>query len=296
MITIDEAFAKFRHRQELTEREQADVSRRHAEVRAVVAEDVHVARDFLSGSYARWTKTRPLKDVDIFCVLDDEEQPYRNKPARAILDRLQEVLAPKYGEERVRVDGMAVTVDFGVAVSEDDETDDKVMSIDVVPAFPSGSHYEIPDESRGLWLKTDPEVHAQLAVDAHESYQREWKPLIRMIKKWNRQQGRPVVPSFLIEVMALELLVPPFSGGYPYELKAFFASAADRIHEAWKDPAGLGPDVNGQQTQAQKDAAEAALRAAESIATQAILLARKGRNGDALRTWRGLFGPHFPLS
>ena len=209
MITIDEAFAKFRHRQELTKREQADVSRRHAEVRDVVGGGVHVTRDFLSGSYARWTKTRPLVDVDVFCVLHEDELPYRSNHPRAILDRFREVLAPKFGEERVRVDGMAVTVNFGVAVNDDDETDDKVMSIDVVPAFPEGDHYEIPDESRGIWLKSDPEIHARVAVEAHESYQREWKPIVRMLKKWNRQHDHPVSPSFLIEVMALQLLVPP---------------------------------------------------------------------------------------
>ena len=296
MLSIDEAFAKFRSRQELTDREQADVSRRHAEVRDVVAADVQVKRDFLSGSYARWTKTRPLEDVDVFCVLHEDERPYRNKHPRAILDRFREVLARRYGDDRVQVDGMAVTVDFGVAVTADDESDDKVMSIEVVPAFPDGRHYEIPDQSRAIWIKTDPEIHAQLAVDAHKNFQHEWKPVVRMVKKWNRHRGYPVSPSFLIEVMAHQLLVPPFSGGYTYELKGFFASAADRIHEDWGDPAALGPEVNGNQPKAQKDAAETALRQAESTSTQAILSARRGRNGDALRAWRSLFGPHFPLS
>ena len=296
MLAIDEAFAKFRGRQELTKREQADVARRHAEVRQVVSEGVQVARDFLSGSYARWTKTRPLQDVDVFCVLHEDEWLYRKQHPRTILNRLQEVLAPKYGDNRVQVDGMAVTVDFGVTVTAEDETNDQVMSIDVVPAFPDDGHYEIPDESRSIWIKTDPEVHAQLAVKAHESYQREWKPIVRMLKKWNRHQADPITPSFLIEVMALQLLVPPFSGGYPYELKSFFASAADRIYEVWKDPAELGPDLNGHQTQAQKHAAETALRKAESTSTQAILAARRGRNGESLRVWRSLFGPHFPLS
>lgn len=296
MLTLDEAFAKFKSRQELTEPEQADVSRRHNEVRDVVAGGLRVERDFLSGSYPRWTKTRPLKDVDIFCALHEDERDYRRRHPRAILERVEEILVPVYGQDHVKIDRMAVTVDFGVPVSKDDETDDKVMSIDLVPAFPKDGHYEIPDALLGTWIETDPEIHAQLAVDAHEGYQREWKPLVRMVKKWNRHQGRPVTPSFLLEVMALELLVPPFSGGYPYELKGFFASAADRIHDVWPDPAGLGPAVSSGMTAAEKDAARRALRDAEATATQAILLARQGKTGEALRTWRALFGPHFPLS
>ncbi len=63
--------------------------------------------------------------------------------------------------------------------------------------------------------------------------------LVKMIKKWNQTNGKPVKPSFLLEVMALEILVPPFSGGYPYELKSFFSTAAERIGEVWADPAGL---------------------------------------------------------
>ncbi len=296
MLSLSEAFAKFKSRQELTDREQADVSRRHTEVREAVGDGLHVERDFLSGSYARWTKTRPLKDVDVFCVLHEDENSYRQRHPSAILKRIEEILVPRYGKDYVTIDRMAVTVDFGIPVNEDDETDDRVMSIDVVPAFPKNDHYEIPDASVGGWIETNPEIHAELAVEAHEAYQREWKPLVRMIKKWNRHHGRPVTPSFLLEVMALELLVPPFSGGYPYELKGFFASAADRIRDAWPDPAGLGPALGSGMTAAQQEAARRALLDAEATATRAILLARQGKNGEALRAWRTLFGPQFPLS
>ena len=296
MLSIDDAFAKFKKRQELTDREQADVSHRHQEVRDLVATGLHVERDFLTGSYRRWTKTRPLTDVDIFCVLHKSEHSYRERYPRAILNRLGVILAPVYGSDHVTPDRMAVTVDFGVSVNENDETDDKVMSIDVVPAFPCGDHYEIPDALLGRWIETNPEVHYQLAVEAHEAYDQHWKPLVRMIKKWNRQHGRPVEPSFLLEVMALELFVPPFSGGYQYELKGFFASAVDRIHDEWPDPAGLGPSVSSGMTTAEKDDAQKSLAAAESTVTRAILLARQGKNGEALRTWRDLFGPQFPLS
>lgn len=296
MLTIDDAFAKFNSRQELNDREQADVSRRHNEVRGHVSGGLRIERDFLTGSYARWTKTKPLKDVDVFCVLHEDERTYRQRHPRAVLERVEEILAPIYGKDNVNVDRLAVTISFGVAVNEDDETDDKVMSIDVVPAFTKGNHYEIPDEKRGSWIETNPDVHYDLAVDAHDAYSRQWKPIVRMAKKWNRQHERPIRPSFLIEVMALQILAPPFAGGFPYELKAFFATAADRIQETWPDPAGLGPAVSDGMSSNEKDAARGALRGAEAAATRAILLARQGKNDEALRAWRDLFGPQFPLS
>lgn len=295
MLTLDDAFAKFKHRQELTDREQQDVSRRHREVRDLVAAVLNVERDFLSGSYARWTKTRPLTDVDVFCVLADDERGFRRRHPRDILARIEEILIPSYRKDHVAVDRMAVTVDFGATVSEDDESD-QVLSIDVVPAFPRDDHFEIPDARLGSWIETNPEIHAQLAVGAHAAYSDEWKPLVRMIKKWNRHHGSPVAPSFLLEVMALKLLVPPFSGGYAYELKGFFASAADSIHERWPDPAGLGPDVSAGMEPAEKDAAAEALHAAEVGVSRALHLARQGKNGEGLRAWRELFGPQFPLS
>ena len=296
MLTIDEAFAKFNSRQELTDTEQKDVSRRHQQVRDVVAGGLKIERDFLTGSYARWTKTKPLKDVDVFCVLHEDERAYRGKHPRNILHRVEEILLPRYGRDHVTIDGMAVTVDFGVVVDEDEDTAGQVMSIDVVPAFTKDDHYEIPDANDGDWIETNPEIHAQLAVDAQKAYQDKWKSLVRMIKKWNRHHGRPVTPSFLLEVMALDLLVPPFSGGYPYELKSFFADAADRIHDEWPDSAGLGPDVSAGMTTRQKDAAQAALAQAQEDVTRAIRLAQQGKNGEALRAWREIVGPMFPLS
>ena len=68
MLGTAEAFAKFRSRLELNDREQEDASRRQNEIRLKMDEQFDVEHDFLTGSYARHTKTKPLKDVDIFCV------------------------------------------------------------------------------------------------------------------------------------------------------------------------------------------------------------------------------------
>jgi len=79
MLTVTEAFRKFRSRLELTQKEQDDASRRQQEVREVMNREFKIADDFLTGSYRRWTKTKPLKDVDIFCVFHEDERPkYRN--------------------------------------------------------------------------------------------------------------------------------------------------------------------------------------------------------------------------
>lgn len=298
MISVQEAFKKFRSRLELTESEQQDASRRQKEIRAQMDESFHVAQDFLTGSYKRWTKTKPLKDVDIFCVLAEEERHYRKKHPSALLAAVESAMVKKYDKDNVSRQRRSVSVSFGVKPNEDEETEGKVMSFDVVPAFDKDNHYEIPDTSTSNgWTETDPEIHYEKALEAQNRYDKEWKGIVRMVKKWNDFRGKPLKPSFLIEVMSLELLVPPFGGDYRYEVKGLFAAIADRIHETWPDPAGLGPPVSDSMDRAARDAVRKELLRASDAAAEAIQLERNGRNGDALRAWREqVFGKLFPLS
>lgn len=294
MLTITEAFRKFRTRLELTDKEQADASRRQKEIREVMNGGFKLADDFLTGSYRRWTKTKPLKDVDIFCVLHDDERPkYRDgKHPSIVLAETTKVLTTKYGHENVERQRRSVNVRFSVGPDEE-----RVMSFDVVPAFTKSDHYEIPDMAtmKG-WTETNPKIHAEKATSANEAFSSEWKGMVRMVKRWNREKEKPVKPSFLLEVMALDILRPPFGGDFPYEFMAFFATAADRINETWPDPAGLGPPVSDAMDSGARTAAERALTGAHHSCREAIELSRAGKNGDALRKYRDIFGELFPLS
>lgn len=171
------------------------------------------------------------------------------------------------------------------------------MSFDVVAGFDVGRHYEVPDtKSTDEWIKTDPELHKEMATKKHAEYSNEWKGLVRMIKTWNRHHDKPVKPSFLLEVMALQLFDGHFGGDYRYEVKAFFSSAGLHILAEWPDPAGLGPDVNGRMQDWEKRAAQKALFNAEATAAEAIQM-EKARNVTAsLRLWQSVFGPQFVLS
>ena len=293
MITTLEAFKKFKSRLELRDGEQAHASKTQKEIRELVAKHFAVQNDFLTGSYARHTKTRPLKDVDIFVVLDREkEKKYLPKPLD-LLEDFRKVLAKEYGDDKVKIGRRSV----GVELPIDKEDEDKILSIDVVPAFDSGNHYQIPDNVLKGWIQTDPTVHAEKATAANKEFSGEWKPLVKMIKKWNETQGKPVKPSFLIEVMALTILYPPFSGGYVYELKSFFATAAERIGETWGDPAGLGSPVSDQMDSGKIAQARQKLIEAGKHIDQAIQYERKGNQGACLRVWReNIFGDMFPLS
>ncbi|MEO9593587.1 CBASS oligonucleotide cyclase [Rhodopirellula bahusiensis] len=293
MITVAEAFKKFSSRLELTKGEQDDASKRQKEIREHLRKSFNIEHDFLTGSYARWTKTKPLKDVDIFCELGGDDKQYRDKDPSVVLGDFRKCLAKKYGESKLKSQRRSVTVDFDVAAQ-----DDRVMSFDVVPAFKKGDHYEIPDTATSSgWTETDPRVHADKATAANKAFSGEWKRIVRMTKKWNEHHGKPVKPSFLIEVMSIVLINPPFGGDYRREMKTIFSSLADRIDETWPDPAGLGPDVSDSMDSFAQQQARSALLSAEELAAKAIRLEREGKTGEALRVWRNeIFGDLFPLS
>jgi GAF domain-containing protein len=79
-------------------------------------------------------------------------------------------------------------------------------------------------------------------------------------------------------------------------MQALFATLADRIFDDWPDPAGLGPAISDDMDNAYKQQVRELLQEASNQATIAIDHVRRGRNGEALRVWRELFGPKFPLS
>lgn len=297
MITVNEAFEKFKSRLEPGQREQDDAISRRERVKAILDENFTLERVIITGSYARWTKIKPLRDVDLFCVLNKQaEGDYLKKSSRILLDEFAKSLTKEYGAQNVKTYDKCVTVNFGEPTVEDP---DRVFSIDVVPAFEDGKAYTIPDAYHATgWMKTDPEAHKELSTSANKAMDGKWVPLVKMLKKCNQHQSKPIDPSFLVEVMALQLIQGPFSeGGYKYEIKSFIGSAQQQIENVWPDPAGHGSPVSDQMTATKKQAAKATLKKVSEAIDRAINHERSGRIGEALATWRSdVFGDMFPLS
>lgn len=294
MSKVSDAFATFKSRLELTKTEQDDASRRQKDVRATVQASFDVDHDFLTGSYGRHTKTKPLKDIDIFVALGAKEAERRKAHPKAVLDDLEKCLVDAYGREQVVRDRRCVTVWFEKR-NQTQHEDGKVVSLDVVPAFVSGADYEIPDEQLGTWIKTNPATHNDLTTAKNKTLSGNWVPLVKMLKSWNRANGRPIEPSFLVEVMALDLVDGPFNT-FPDEARRFFAAAAASIDETWNDPAKLGPPVSDEMTASKCASARQALNAAEMAATRAYRAEKLGNESEAVRIWREVFGDFFPAA
>ena len=294
MITVEEAFEKFRQRLELSKTEEQDAIRRHNDVRECIRAGFDIERDFLTGSYARHTKTKPLKDVDIFFCLGDKDSHWRGKPPAEVLNAFEKRLGEKYGADNVKPGRRCVTVEFEKRNPTADE-EGKVLSNDAVPAYELEDCYEIPDRDLGKWIKTDPDIHKEKSTAKNKECGGKWVPLVKMVKRWNRSADKPIAPSFLIEVMALDLVDPPFTT-YPGEVRRFFAAALGGIMKDWPDPAGFGSPVSDQMAADKRYKGAEALRAAEVKAARAVRLEQQGKTGEALALWREIMGKYFPTS
>jgi hypothetical protein len=106
---------------------------------------------------------------------------------------------------------------------------------------------------------------------------------------------KPIEPSFLVEVMAQDLVDGPFTT-YQSEVRRFFGAALEGIHKDWPDPASYGPPVSDQMTEAKRRAAAVAVRQGETNAALAVRHEKEGRQGEALRLWAQILGKYFPTS
>lgn len=283
---VDEAFEKLRKNLEITQTERDFASRKHNEIRDHITSEWDLSDDFLTGSYRRETKTKRLKDVDIFVVIDPDgnQGSLRNETPSRILGDLHSLLQKKY--DQVVEDGFACTVSFG--------PEEEIASFDIVPAYSrSGGGYEIPDARRGRWIATNPKVHAEMTTDKNESCGKKFIPLTKMLKAINREHDETIKPPFLLEVIGYAVVEPPF-GRYQDEIRWFLATAHDRIESKWADPAGLGPDINDTWSASDHQKAKSMLGDWLAIAERAIWLEDDGQERAAVEEWRKLFGSRMP--
>lgn len=279
---VTEAFSNLKHNLEITQTEQDTAVQRHHNIRDYVNGRWDLIDDFLTGSYRRDTKTKKLKDIDVFIVIDKEgaQGGYRAQPPIEVLNALETLLQGRWPD--AYRDGMAIVIPYG--------SDDEVMSIEVVPAFDrKGGGYFIPNPDAGDWIATNPKRHHELSITKNAECDGKFVPFVKMIKGINRELGEPVSPSFLLEVMAQTLVKAPF-GRYQDEIVLFLATAAHRIDEQWQDPAGLGGDVNTTMNPLERLVAADALRRAQAIAELAVDLEDEGQERAAYDEWKKLFG------
>ena len=283
MSYVDDAFKKLKSNLEITQTESRLAQTRHQLVRDHVEASWQLVDHFLTGSYARHTKTKKLKDVDIFVVVDPKgpQGELADGTGTEAVVALRDLLAERW--EDLDVDDNVVTINYS---GED------VASYEIAPAFArSGGGYSMPNGAG--WMDTDPKEQAALVTAKNKECDAKFVPFVKMVKGINREAGDPIDPSFLLEVMGLDLVIEPF-GRYRDEIRFYLASVADRIVEDWPDPVGLGPDVNAGVRIWRRQELSTIVRGWLAVAEEALQLEYEGKERAAVETWRELFGWRMP--
>lgn len=280
--TITEGFQKLLSNLEVTELQEATVSTRQKNVRAVVEDGMSVLDTFLTGSYRRNTMIGPLNkaDVDIFVVLDPKY--YNEYEPAGLLDRLKSVLRKTYTTPTMSRNGQAVTIKFSD------------FEVDVVPAFNrSGGGYLIPDSERGSWISTDPKQHVAMWATANKAHNGDLVPVIKMVKGWNKP--RDLFRSFHLEVLIKNVLEGVRIDSYPSAARFVFEKMQAKIRVKVPDPAGYSDDVAAYvNSESQMAKLIERLEWARQTAAEAETLEGNGQTIAAYEKWKLIFKDYFP--
>lgn len=124
---IDDAFDGLKRQLEITDTELGLASSRHTLIREHIEKTWDLEDHFLTGSYDRHTKTKRLKDVDIFVVIDPKGRQgglLKGKGATAVA-ALRDVVSTRWQD--VSTDEHVVTINY--AREEQDDAGHMVLSL-----------------------------------------------------------------------------------------------------------------------------------------------------------------------
>lgn len=229
--TIEQSFRDYKTNLEITDRQASLVSTRRANVVKAIRRELslHPEESKVTGSWDRDTLTRYLSegDVDVMVILHyGKHKDWDNSAgATSCLDRFRAILVKEYPYTTIRRDQNCITMKF----SE--------FRLDVVPAFKVGeSDYQIPDSIDKRWIPTNPFTFAEKITEVNKAMAYTFKPLIKMVKGWNRDKGWPIRSFHLECLMYNHFRSYTQAYSYPYMLKEFFQALPGALAVACYEP------------------------------------------------------------
>jgi hypothetical protein len=289
--TIKESFKEFASNVNITERQGTVVANCKANViKKIKAKlDLHSEEARVIGSWDRDTLTRYLSegDVDVMVILHFGKNKGWNTAngTAQVLQRFKAILDEAYPNTPCGVDRHCVTMQLNE------------FRLDVVPAFSLNSGgYTIPDTYRKEWIATDPITFATNMTDVNKRMDGYFIPLVKMVKAWNREVGKPL-KGFHLECMMYERY-KGYDKAYTYNsmLPLLFEALPEYVAAACYDPV-TGDRVDGYLG---ADAPGSDRRKAINKAEKAAECAREAFDDEgkypitAIKEWKELLGEFFP--
>lgn len=158
-----------------------------------------VDNSFYVGSWGKYTRIRPPRDVDVLFKLPksvyDRFQLRNGNKQSQLLQEVKEALKASFSKTDIRGDGPVIKVPFAS------------YAVELVPAFPltDGKYYIPITTNGGSYKEFDPDAEYQAVADSNKKTNENTRELIRMIKCWQSQCSVPL-KSFWIEMLAVDFL------------------------------------------------------------------------------------------
>lgn len=289
MPTINQGFTKLKSNFEITPIQSSTASKRQTNVRKVVEKKFTVLESFLTGSYSRSSMVAPLSsaDVDIFFVLGSQHHHYfTSDNPQKLLDDIRATLLKTYKTPAINRNGQAVTISFND------------FKVDVVPCFNRiGGGYLIPNTYWGAnWIGTDPKKHNDIYTETNKNRGGNFKPLVKMLKAWNKSNGN-FFQSFHLEELARKVFLSQGIQDFPTALKYFWKHGEAKLDKKIQDPAGAhyNDDIAAYLDKKSKwEEAQSRFKTASSRVEKATNFAAQGKIKEAYAEWKKIFGDYFP--
>lgn len=161
----------------------------------------------LSGSYARSTAIKEIKDVDILLIIDPSYKDGEDSALKVInklvdaLEGLPDALGDKDGyiDSDAAIKRQRRSVHVCVSVDEEE------FDLDIVPAIATDGidkPLSVPDRDLSRWIQSDPLGYGDALSNLNQDLSKKIVPLIKMFKHWRDVQMKYKKPkSYWLECM-----------------------------------------------------------------------------------------------
>jgi len=211
MLSLTEHFAEFLSNIQPIE-EKAGLARDiPAKVRDYIKDSEKITtvdpHSRLSGSYARNTAIKEIKDVDILLIIDPSYEDGEDSAVKVInnlvdaLDGLPEAL----GDENGYIDSDAAVKRQRRSVHVHVTVDKQEFDLDLVPTIAADGIEEplsVPDRDLSRWIQSDPLGYGLALSNLNQDLSKKIVPLIKIFKHWRDVQMKYKKPkSYWLECM-----------------------------------------------------------------------------------------------
>jgi hypothetical protein len=283
--TVTAAFDELLGRLRLTDRQKEVARGRVNHLREFFDNNYDVAKSaWPIGSYGRETIIRPERDIDVMVALNVSAywSTYESDSAK-FLRWIHDGLNREYSDTRVSTRQIAVVIELG----ED-------LQVDLVAGFHrKGGGFLIPNGSGG-WMSTNPPFHDELMEKANLRLDSSLKPVVRLMKEWNRQ-NLGYLQSFHME-MVVERVWRSASGRLTlaHAVAETLRCAPGWLRKRFADPWMPTQYIDDYLDLTRREAAAKMLEQDAANSKRAREAEARGDHRTAIAEWSKVFPKEFP--